>query len=538
MCVIADQSLITSEGAEASEAWCSPSELLARARTLSCTGRPEAARLIAEDARQTAFASGDVPALAQANEHLAWFCLMQSRLEDGLRYARTAILLWAGLCDRPHEAICRGHLAWLMSEVGDEEAIAEAQRAVALVEGTDDLATRALVQNALCVVLWTLQQHDLAARAGIKAVTLARQTKDPLAIGRWLLNAALPEEGLAELAATSANPAEARAHRDQSIDMAREAATICTDQGDTWAACIALSNLVESLIRAERLAEARTTLEEARCLPGEATVSRRLVILHMNGLLVSAEGGQDDAVLLLQHALDTAIVSNDLCVGAQIAKDLSASLEACSRFQEALKMHQQFFAMHVRRSAEKSQLRARMLAEQENLRELQTRAEKLEQLAEKDALTGLANRRQLDRFLMEQHQQRKSYGLAFIDVDHFKAVNDTLTHLVGDKVLQAMGSLLASVTREGDCIGRFGGEEFLLVAPSASPLDGPTLCEKLRATIAGANWEHIDSRLQVTISIGYAFCHRDEDLAKAMDIADRRLYEAKRAGRNRFISED
>ncbi len=493
--------------------------------------------MIAEEARQTAFASGDLPALAQANEHLAWFCLMLSRLEDGLRYARTGISLWTGLSDRPHEAICRGHLAWLMSEVGDEDAIAEAQRAVALAEETDDLATRALVQNALCVVLWMLQQHDLAAHAGDKAVKLARQTKDPFAIGRWLLNAALPEEGLAELAAAAGNPAGERAHRDRSISMAREAATVCTDHGDTWAACIALSNLVESLIRAERLAEARATLEEAGCLPGEATVSRRLVILHMNGLFVSAEGREDDAVLLLQNALDTAIASNDLCVGAQIAKDLSASLEACGRFREALKMHQQFFAMHVRRSAEKSQLRARMLSEQENLRELRTRAATFEQLAGKDTLTGLANRRQLDQFLMEQHQQRRSYGLAFIDVDHFKAVNDTLTHLVGDKVLQAVGSLLASVTREGDCLGRFGGEEFLLVAPSASPLDGPTLCERLRATVADASWQNINSHLSVTISIGYAFCHQGDDPAAVMEAADHRLYEAKRLGRNRAVLE-
>lgn len=422
MCVIADQTLIAPEQGETSKALCPPSAQLAQAWTLSCTGRPEAARLMAEDARQTALASGNLPALAQANEHLAWFCLMQFRLEDGLRYARTAISLWAGLCDRLHEAICRSHLAWLMSEAGDEEAIVEAQRAVVLAEDTDDLAVRALVQNALCVVLWMLQQYDLSVRAGAKAVMLARQTKDSLAIGRLLLNAALPEEGLAELAAASGNPAGERAHRDRSIDMAREAATICTDEGDTWAAYIALSNLVESLIRAERLAEAETALDEAKRLPGETTASGHLVILHMSGLLVSAEGRQDEAILLLQQALDAAVASNDLCVGAQIAKDLSVSLEACGRFREALKMHQQFFAMHVRRSAEKSQLRARMLSEQENLRELQTRAEELEQLAGKDALTGLANRRQLDRFLLEQHQQRRSYGLAFIDVDHFKAV--------------------------------------------------------------------------------------------------------------------
>ena len=530
--------LATPDQAGASTIQCLVPEQLMQAWTLSCSGKPEAARMMAEDARQTALATGDLPTLAQANEQLAWFCLMLSRLADGLRYAQTATSLWARLSDPAHEAICRGHLAWLMSEAGDEEAIAEAQRAVVLSEETDDLTARASVQNALCVVFWTLQQHDLSARAGVKAVMLARQTKDPLAIGRCLLNAALPEEGLAGLATASGNRAGERAHRDRSIAMTREAATICTDQGDTWAACIALSNLVESLIRAERLAEAKTALEEARSLPGETTASRRLVILHMNGLLVSAEGRQDDAVLLLQRALDMAIAVNDLCMGAQIAKDLSASLEACGRFREALEMHQQFFAMYVRRSAEKSKVRARMLSEQENLRELQTRAAKFEQLAGKDALTGLANRRQLDQFLMEQRQQRKSYGLAFIDVDHFKAVNDTWTHLVGDKVLQAVGSLMASVTREGDCIGRFGGEEFLLVAPSASPLDGPALCERLRATVADASWQNINSRLSVTISIGYAFHHRDDKPEATMEAADRRLYEAKRLGRNRAILDD
>jgi len=535
MRVTADQSLTASAQAVALGIRDLPSGQLEEAWTLSCTGKPEAARLMAEVARQTALADGDLPALALANQQLAWFCLMQSRLEDGLRYAKAAISLWAKLFDPVHEAICRGHLAWLMCEIGDEEAITEAQRAVTLAEQTSDLVARASAQNALCVVLWMLQQHDLSTRAGTEAVMLARLTKDPIAIGRWLLNAALPEEGLAELAAASGNPAVERAHRDRSIDMAREAATVCIACRDTWAACIALCNMVESLIRADRLAEARTALEEARFLPGEVTASRRVIILHMNGLLVSAGGDREDAVQLLQHALDTAVASNDLCVGEQIAKELSASLEACGRFRDALKSYQQFFALYTRRSAEKSQLRARMLSEQQEVRELQTRAARFEQLAGEDALTGLANRRQLNQFLTDLCQNNKSYGLAIIDVDHFKVINDTLTHLVGDEVLCAVGLLLGSVAREGDCIGRFGGEEFLLVAPSASPLDGPVLCERLRIVVADASWQHIDSRLSVTVSIGYAFCSQSSDPTAEIALADRRMYEAKRQGRNRVI---
>ena len=538
MSVTVDQGPLPPAQTDASIVRYTALEQLEEARILSCTGRPEMARLMAEKARQAALADDNLPALALANEHLAWFCLMQSRLEDGFRYAKVAIALWVKLSDRTHEAVCRGHLAWLMCEAGDEEAIAEAQRAVVLAEQADDLAARALVQNALCVVLWMLQQHDLSACAGIKAVTLARLSKDPLALGRCLLNAALPEEGLAELAAGSGNRTAERAHRDRSIDMAREAATVCISCGDTWAACIALCNLVESLIRAGRLAEARAALEEAGLLPGEVTTSRRIVILHMNGSLVLAEGNRVEAVQLLQHALDTAIASNDLCLGAQIARELSASLEVCGQFYEALKTHQQFFDLYIRLRAEKSQLRARVLSEQQELRELQTRAAKFEQLAGKDTLTGLPNRRQLNYFMTEQIQKGATFGLVLIDVDYFKTVNDTFTHLTGDKVLCMVSSLLNSVTQESDCIGRFGGEEFLLIAPSASLLDGPALCERLRAVVADAGWEHIDPRLHVTVSLGYVFCHQNDDPTTALQLADHRLYEAKRQGRNCAVFED
>ena len=496
------------------------------------------ARSLAEAARQTALADGDLPALALANEHLAWYCLMQSRLEDGLRYATVAVSHWAELHDRAHEAVCRGYLAWLMCEAGDEDAITEAQRAVMMAEQASDAAALALVQNALCVVLWMLQQHDLASRAGLKAVVLARQVEDPLAVGRWLLNAALPEGGLAELAAASGDVAAERLHYGRSIDMTREAVAVCAGCGDTWAACIASCNLVESLIQVGRLAEARAALERAQGFSGEVTASRRNSILHMSGLLASAEGRTGDALSLLQYTLDTAVASNDLCIAEQVAKALSASLESCGRFHEALKVHQQYFALYLRRSAEKSQLRARMLSEQHELRELQYRAAKFEQLAGEDALTKLPNRRQLDLILRDYSKQGRSFGIAFIDVDHFKAINDALTHLVGDKVLSAIGSLLASITREGDCIGRFGGEEFLLIAPAASSPDGAMLCERLRAVVAEANWMAIDARLRVTVSIGYSFFQQGADLAEMMKLADIRMYKAKKSGRNRVVLDD
>ena len=109
---------------------------------------------------------------------------------------------------------------------------------------------------------------------------------------------------------------------------------------------------------------------------------------------------------------------------------------------------------------------------------------------------------------------------------------------MGDKVLSAIGSLLASITREGDCIGRFGGEEFLLIAPAASSPDGAMLCERLRAVVAEANWVAIDARLRVTVSIGYSFFQQGADLAEMMKLADIRMYKAKKSGRNRVVLDD
>ncbi len=533
--VIEDQGFATRGLSSEFHAQSTLSGQLAEAWSLSCTGRPELARLMAEEARQGALAGGDLEAFALANEYLAWFCLIQSRFEEGLRHASAAASLWRDLSDRAHEAISRGTLAWLMCEAGEEEAIAEAQRAVALAEQTDDLSARIWVQNALCVVLWMLQQHDLARHAGMEAVALARRSADPPSIGRCLLNAALPEEGLAELAAQSGNRGAERLHRGRAIDLTREAAATCTSCGDSWAAYIALCNLVEWLIRADRAAEAGRTLEEARSLPGEVTASRRVALLHMNALLVAYNGDAAESVLLFQDALETALAANDLCVGVQLAKELSAALEACGRFEEALHRHREFFSLYIRRSAERSQLRARVLSGQQDFRELQARVARFERLAGEDALTGLANRRHLDLLMLEHCRHPDAFGVAMIDVDHFKAVNDKLTHLVGDKVLRKIGNILEENKPAHASLGRFGGEEFLLIVPPLIADDGYTVCENIRSSIRDADWQNIDQRLNVTVSIGYAIHNPGDDPSVVMDLADRRLYAAKERGRNCVI---
>lgn len=159
--------------------------------------------------------------------------------------------------------------------------------------------------------------------------------------------------------------------------------------------------------------------------------------------------------------------------------------------------------------------------------------------AELDFLTGLWNRRKFeeksDYLLKKASRYRQSVSLLLIDVDHFKAVNDNYGHLVGDEVLKAIGRHLANTVREVDVVGRWGGEEFIILVPETSAEEARQLAERICAEIRRLSFEDID---RVTASIGVAQSMEDEELCQLMERADLALYQAKREGRDRVIVTD
>jgi diguanylate cyclase (GGDEF)-like protein len=163
---------------------------------------------------------------------------------------------------------------------------------------------------------------------------------------------------------------------------------------------------------------------------------------------------------------------------------------------------------------------------------------RVEELAETDELTGLANRRRILEILAKVREQQvqggHSYSIAMLDVDHFKRINDTFGHAVGDEVLRAVGDLMRGATRSSDAAGRIGGEEFLLVLPGAGNLgDAQLVAEQLRATVEGYDWSSLQPELHVTASIGFAVAEAGETAEQVLRRADQGLYLAKRSGRNR-----
>ncbi|MBC7918182.1 MAG: GGDEF domain-containing protein [Rhodoferax sp.] len=158
----------------------------------------------------------------------------------------------------------------------------------------------------------------------------------------------------------------------------------------------------------------------------------------------------------------------------------------------------------------------------------------LERLAVTDQLTGLFNRLRLDHTLEEEHSRNMRYGTSFcvllLDIDQFKAVNDTYGHQTGDEVLVGIASTLQEGIREVDVAGRWGGEEFLIICRETA-LDGAMiLAEKLRQAVQARVYDKVG---QMSASFGVAMFRPGEVLTETIARADAALYRAKQAGRNR-----
>ncbi len=158
--------------------------------------------------------------------------------------------------------------------------------------------------------------------------------------------------------------------------------------------------------------------------------------------------------------------------------------------------------------------------------------------AERDPLTGLGNRRHLERRFAELmpagQPAERELALAQIDIDHFKAINDSHGHAAGDRVLVQLAHLLRENSRASDVLVRHGGEEFVVVLPGMSLGRAAEVCERLRARVAEHPWGREVPGLAVTISIG--LCAAPPADAKALMLrADEALYRAKRSGRNRLV---
>lgn len=161
-------------------------------------------------------------------------------------------------------------------------------------------------------------------------------------------------------------------------------------------------------------------------------------------------------------------------------------------------------------------------------------AQNMEEIAITDGLTGLYNhrfvRQRLEEEISKARRYKRKLSVIMLDIDHFKKLNDTQGHQYGDYVLKQIAEILRQSIRNTDTIGRYGGEEFIIVCSETGLAESYMLANRLRAEIERSQFKR---QLQVTISGGVAELH-EEDIQQLVEKADRCLYSAKRLGRNRI----
>jgi diguanylate cyclase (GGDEF)-like protein len=157
-------------------------------------------------------------------------------------------------------------------------------------------------------------------------------------------------------------------------------------------------------------------------------------------------------------------------------------------------------------------------------------------MAQRDPLTGIANRSALDDALRREisHAQRQdsSCALLIIDIDHFKAVNDKYGHIIGDSALRALAQRADQCKRDGDLLFRYGGEEFVILLRDTDLSGAQLLAERIRACLASAPCSCAGIDLHLTVSIGVSNLQSGDSPVTLFARADQALYSAKRGGRN------
>lgn len=524
---------------------------LAHAWDLSCTGRVEAALALAQQVHEDAVAAGDQVLRASAAGHLGWYCFMQGYYEEGLLHVLSACDYYSALGDKARESWSRGIYAWLLIELGSpNEALDEAMLALKLAETAQEERLICFALNVVGVVFWMQGVLDRAQEFTNRAVALARRIDQPVDLARWLIN-------LSDIEALLWKQKSALVSLDQVIAHGEEALRLTRETGDAWAARLAICSLTDYRLLAGELDAAADILSEWDVVEGGTGTRSRIYYLYARGRLELAAQTLPEAIRTLTECATLTAEISDFEIGVPACERLSETCAAAGDFTEALAWHREFHTRYVRKHMESALIRSRVAAIQYETGHLQarmeaerTRADRLEEMnrvlaqeaavlmiaSMEDALTGLPNRRGLERALLALTSRTGSvYALAMIDLDHFKQVNDSFSHAVGDEVLRQVARLLSIATRTHDRLFRYGGEEFVLLAEDADTVMAARTCLRICQVIRNWNWSRIHPDLHVTLSIGIAHATEGADPVSVMALADERLYEAKNAGRDRIV---
>lgn len=509
------------------------------------------------DAEQATYLAGTVLERARSahnrrDEGRALACLAQcdrqlSRLRRAHGHSQRAAHLLREEQDLPGEVMALTTLSHTASSLGHvDEAVEHAMLAVALSQGLAPSHLQPLAQNYLGAAWFWCKDFDRAEAAFERAAELARAAEPAINPIQPLMNLTFLEafrfvvlrfEGrdlppLARLQARLAQCAEAIAGQGYESLMPGHTVTARTMDhvfkglADAWAG--QLESAAAELLWCEAW-EARfgrvTWLTGLRCwLQAE--------LAWASGDGGAALGFGRDMVAAAAQAEHEELA----CLGHQVVATLHRGRgDVRAEADELQRLLQRGQAIRVEGLASRTravewQLQARASAD--HIEHLESRSRMLERLSLEDSLTGIPNRRALDRRLMSHGTSAPEAALptclALVDVDRFKQVNDSFSHHVGDEVLKVVADIMSAAVRAGDFVARLAGDEFVVLFEGASLADAQQICARMKAAVQEHAWEAIAPGLAVSISVGLEQARAGESIQTLLQRSDRQMYADKR----------
>ena len=467
-----------------------------------------------------------------------------------------------------------------------EKARQVAEQALAAFVELVDWSAASRVLCTLALTYENLSLHHQSLAHATEALSFARRSGDQVAecwalmrvcsayenngetsrgleFGRDALKIAVEVNQLEELFMVRYNLSWAETcHARDLLDRGNDAAPVFASALEHATAALALA-LESGNVHRELLArnsQARLladTGEADQAVRAMRTLSQRAAAMSIPGMAMLIEVELAHALDRSGHPQDALDVLDDVVTRLDPHANSDVILEATlsqyrvcrklGRFEDALGHHERYHEMKLHRVEQITGAQARMLVNRLELDQARheieierTRSELLHRAAHHDVLTGLSNRRavddqvpgMLDASVIHKH----SMVAAIIDIDHFKVINDTFGHGIGDAVLVVLAEILRLNVRNEDLAARIGGEEFLLVLVNTAMRTAVEVCERIRHSVTSFAWQTISPGLAVSVSIGVDSARSADEMSTWLKRADDALYSAKRAGRDRVVA--
>jgi diguanylate cyclase (GGDEF)-like protein len=500
---------------------------------------PARARQLGDSALGAALAADDSWLEARARLSRANALLGAADVGRVLDEMQTAMRTFEALGDRRARAWALVLIAALHVYSGDGVTAAELlQEVLPEIRKRGDLAVLARALNELANAHAIQEDPGRALQLYREAADTFRSAGDNLWMAFVLQNAAYVHCGLGDRALAAGNREEAEVSYGRALALTREAAELPNPEDNVIRAYAegmagrALIGLGQPLAALDHL---RTAVLTARTAGDRRAEGAHLI---ETARALDAAGRTQDglrAALRAVHLLEEVGDRRTLAQALEVASTLS---EQVGDLAAALAAQRRFHALSQELDGERAKARMELNALRLDVQQARAEAERRRTEALMDPVTGLPNRRDFDaQFGQLVARTTGSIALALMDLDHFKRVNDRFSHLVGDDVLRVCARLLRESSRDHDLVARFGGEEFAIVLPGAEPQIALVVCERMRRAIAEYPWDTIHEGLEVTASLGCVVGLPGTTTQELLTEADRQLYAAKAAGRNKVMPE-